>query len=123
MENANTVICRVAFCPKCYAANRPKASQLFLVHGSFHDQENIRYALKHGVRGFTPHLYERLGNPINNTVVYRSLCTMHGCGVDIFVTTGNKFDWLFQDSEWVSGTLPLHQWNALVVFKNTGYEI
>lgn len=116
-----TLITRVGFCPDCFKRNRPRTDQMYIVHGTTHDVDVLKYATKIGIRGFTPHIYE-LEKVIDRTVIYRSICTMHLCGIDIFF---HKQGWnfMFRDDMWKRGATTIENWNALVQFKRTGYEI
>lgn len=115
-----TTITRVSFCPECFKRNRPRADQLFLVHGSTCNQFHIKDAMKNGTRGFTPHIVELLKVDGEN-VIYRKACGMNHCDTEIYFSNG---DFNFEIQRWSRGIIPLNQWNAWVMYKHdTNYEI
>lgn len=80
------MVCRSAFCVRCWQAERPIKGNRFLVFGTTH--QNFKSKLVHngGVKGFTPHLY-MIEWPYKLTeeglVVTTKTCMMDGCGITI----------------------------------------
>jgi len=101
-----TMTTRTAFCEKCYANNRPKLKEQFLVYGT-HSKEFHIYTVEHyGTRGFTPHII-LLKKVIGNNVEYQSSCGI--CDVDIWETPeGNEFEVLNHKTS----TITIGNWNA-----------
>lgn len=117
-----TIITRVGFCEKCFLEKHPKTNQKFLVMGTTCGALKAQLALHNGRTGFTPHLYW-LKKVTDNKVFYQRICAMEGCGV-YSMEEDNK-NWLVIDeSKWSSWrATSLNNWNSLVLFKDTGFEI
>lgn len=102
-------------------------------------------------RGFVPHLFIKVKG-YQNHVVYHRICLMHQCGVylyfvvtdeetqkkeDIEITRISKeglglhlkgrpihiSNAKLKHNEWLEGTLSIPDWNALVGFRDSGYEM
>lgn len=117
------IITRVGFCPKCYAAKRPQAGDIFVAQGASKNLHAFEAIGTNARRGFTPHLYqyERM---MGVTVYYTVVCGMVGCGAYVIENTKKKCDEVFLDDQlFEDGYMPLKEWNALVMFKDTGFKI
>ena len=112
-----TMISRVGFCEHCFHLRKPRTNQVYCVIGAT-GTYHLYYADRNGVIGFTPHIYDLL-KVVGTNVVYRKICVMDSCGLDID-TTGEF--WLEKD-HWQRGIMTIECWNALQKFKDTGYKI
>jgi hypothetical protein len=115
-------ITRVGFCPECFKEARPKTGQSFLAIGSSSGTFVALRAIRNGRRGFTPHLY-LLSNPIGDKYYFHSMCCMCGCGSYLQEEEGKKFLCLDENKWTPRQEITLKNWNALVLFKDTGFEI
>lgn len=79
-------------------------------------------AKHNGRAGFTPHLYT-FHKQVGDKIYYSTLCCMNGCGTYYYEDNGKHYLAPIED-EW-SGwkTMKLSDWNSLVLFKDTGFEI
>lgn len=117
-----TTITRVGFCPECFKEARPKSGQSFLTVGSTSNSFIALRAVRNGKRGFTPHLY-LLSKAIDDKFYFHSLCTMCGCGSYLGEEEGKKYLCLDETKWSPRKEITLTNWNALVMFKDTGFEI
>lgn len=115
------LITRVGFCPKCSKAGSPKTGQSFIVFGANSQSYKGKLALRNGVTGFTPHIYE-FNRSMDKTVYYNKICCMCGCGSYLTTEGDKKFIYL-NDEKWEDCYTTLSNWNALVLFKKTNLEI
>lgn len=115
------MISRVGWCQRCQREMRPKTGHHFVVAGAkaFHV-----YQAEHTVyNGFVPYFY-KLVKSIGENVVYERLCGIHECGVEVYWDSQNyKYKFVMKEHLWERGIMPLTTWNALVMFKPSGYEI
>ena len=116
-----TMITRVSFCSKCYEKNQPKTGQMFIAFG--HRQQILvgKVVRRNGVRGFVPTIYE-FQRLTNDTVYFVKLCCMEDCGSYV-VEMGKKEVIYINEDRWQDGYMSLANWNALVMFKDTGFKI
>ena len=115
-----TIISRIGFCEVCKKESRPKTGQAFLVMGSSSSKFKACYATHNGRAGFVPFSY-RLRKVIDDRVFYQKICSI--CGSYPLEEDGKNYLCMDESlwSGWIKTTLS--NWNALVTFKNTGYEI
>lgn len=113
-------ITRVGFCEVCFKEKRAKTNQKLLLMGSTTGELKAVLAIRNGRAGFVPHLY-RLRKVEEQKVFYQKVCCI--CGHYQEESDGKK--WLVLDEEKWSGWIrtSLTNWNALVLFKDTGFEI
>jgi hypothetical protein len=116
-----TIITRIGFCEVCFKEKRAKTNQKLLLLGSTSDALKAVLAVRNGRAGFVPHLY-RLRKVIDNKVFYQKVCCI--CGHYEEEDDDGK-NYLYLDEEKWSGWIKtsLTNWNALVLFKDTGFEI
>lgn len=114
-------ITRVGFCPSCYEKGWPKTNQAFLIaNGS--DELKSKRAIRNGKRGFVPTMY-LLSPEVNGKYYFHTLCSMEGCGTYISEEDGRKFLCL-DETRWTPRKeITLNNWNSLVRFTDTGFEI
>ena len=116
-----TIVTRIGFCEVCFKEKRAKTNQKLLLLGSSSNALKAVLAIRTGRAGFVPHLY-RLRKVLESKVFYQKVCCIcgHYQGED---EDGKK--WLYLDetkwSGWIKTTLT--NWNALILFKDTGFEI
>lgn len=117
-----TIISRLGYCPDCAKEKIPKTGQSFLVMGSKSGKLKALIAVRNGRAGFVPFTY-RLKKVKENEVFYQRICGMCGCGV-VTSKEEEKTFLSFNDEKW-SGWIrtSLSNWNSLVMFKDTGFEI
>lgn len=117
----STIICRVGFCEACFQEKRAKTNQKLLLFGTTTNALKVVLAVHNGRAGFVPHLY-RLKKVEEQKVYYQRLCTI--CGAYNEEDEDGK-KWLCLDEEKWSGWIrtSLSNWNSLVLFKDTGFEI
>lgn len=80
------MVCRSAFCLKCWQRDRPRKFDRFIVFGTDHQQFKTRVAHQDGLKGFTPHLYiiEFPYKKNEEGLIYvTKTCLMHTCGIEI----------------------------------------
>ena len=123
-----STLCRVAFCPKCFKASRPKGGEPFVVFGSTSQQFFIlRTRTRNSQRGFTPHLFQAEDTPpeIENTKVYYiKLCCVCGFDFEFDEETENYKDTKIISGKWSNLlTMPVKRWKALEQFTDTGLKI
>lgn len=116
-----TIITRIGFCEVCFKEKRAKTNQKLLLLGSSSNALKAVLAIRNGRAGFVPHLYQ-LRKVMDDKVFYQRVCCI--CGHNQEETEDGK-KWLCLDesqwSTWKKTTLS--NWNALVLFKDTGFEI
>lgn len=120
------MITRCGFCPACEKAGRPKTGNAFLIpnRGNCDYDFEIMKALRspNFSRGITPHLYELIKS--NGAMyLYRKICGM-SAHTSIVVQEPDGLAFYLNENLW-SPTLRItpKNWNALVMFKDTGFEI
>lgn len=116
-----TMITRVGYCPICAREQRPKTGQQFIVFGDRSKSFKGVRAVRNGNRGFTPHIYE-FHRMIDNTIYFTKTCCMNGCGAYLTTERDRQFIYL-DDEKQEEGYSTIKNWNYLVTFKNTGFEI
>jgi hypothetical protein len=111
----------VGYCSKCFKEERPHSQDQFLVFGATSQSYQGRVALRTGRKGFTPHLYE-YDRLIKGIVYFKKLCCMCDCGA--YLATYQEKTYIYtKDEAWIDEYTTLANWNALCLFKNTGFEI
>ena len=115
-----TTLTRCGFCEACYKAHRPTLKDPFAVIGNT-GTYHIYLAENANNVGITPHFY-RLIKVIGENVVVESLCAMHGCGIHVD-TTRPQWIFYFNKEKWQRSIITLEQWNSLVKFRDSGYQI
>lgn len=124
-----TQVTRTAFCPRCFANERPKTGDAYGVKGSrgFHILF-IEYAAPHtNPPGFTPHIFE-LDKSEKGFVFGTMVCSMQDCGLDIRNNPDhehdrNKVPYLIYYKEKRGFKMTIQDWNALVLNKDLGYKL
>lgn len=116
-----TMLTRLGYCEQCSKAHRPKTNQIFIAFGAKSQTFFGEIALHSALKGMTPHIYE-FHKLIDGTVHFFKICCMVGCGTKLIDENGKKFV-VTVDEKWESGCMPLKDWNALVLFKDTGFRI
>ena len=115
------MITRIGFCKKCFSEKRPKSQENFIVFGATSNSYKGMIAKRNGRKGFTPHLYE-YDRLIKGIVYFKKLCCMDKCGTYLTKDKDNVYIYT-NDELWTDEYTTLANWNALVLFKNTGFEI
>ncbi len=139
----NFIISRVGFCKHCYKASKPSKDDIYILFGTNH-QAFEAFECKHDTpeikRGFVPFLWEKLAVQSMDSGMYvHTIKTCSICGVEINYTqdkkletmgtikrvneNGKEFKLYIQRIRWTKTMLPVKEWNALVNFKGTGYEL
>jgi hypothetical protein len=119
-----TTITRLGYCENCAKEHRPKTGQEFLVQGSSHREPKIMKAIRNGRAGFVPHLYRITGfDQIRHKVYYQRLCSMEGCGTYTYETDTHHCLDRVEDQWSTILVTKVSNWNALVLFKDTGFTI
>lgn len=80
------LVCRSAFCLKCWQAERPIKGNRFLVYGTDSQSFKSKFVHNGGYKGFVPHLYMvevpyKLSE--EGLVTTTKTCLMDGCGIRI----------------------------------------
>ncbi len=88
----------------------------FFVHKPDPDEKISNHRI-----GYTPHLFQ-LETSANGQVVYLSVCSAVGCGFEIGTDRKNKRTFKYRRAM-TKGVMTTAEWNALVAFKRTGYEL
>lgn len=120
------LVCRSAFCLKCWQQERPNKGDRFIVYGTDHQEFKIKTAHQPGLKGFTPHLYT-IQFPYlvleDGKILALKTCLMHGCGIEIGEKRKDeKFALEFLTATEVA--LSRVSIDALVsLWKGTGYEL
>lgn len=124
---------RVHFCPSCRKHERPKESDYFALWGGTTEDFYIlqpQYKLYAREYGYTPHLVELVkSKKVNGKMCceYTARCLVHGCGIFIEVANDGDPDnptvTVYEMGRAHRYIVPLKEWNALVTFKDTGYEL
>ena len=116
-----TIITRIGFCEVCFKEKRAKTNQNLLLIGSTSNAFVAVRAIRNGRAGFVPHLY-RLRKVQESKIFYQKVCCICGHFQDED-EDGKKYLYL-DESQW-SGWIrtSLTNWNSLVTFKDTGFEI
>jgi hypothetical protein len=108
------------YCHQCFINNRPRYDQKLVLHGSNRNDNYVYAAVRNGIRGFSPHLVELLQTQ-NDVIHFRYACSMHYCGITTSKTdTPGRVELTVS---WKQGTMTVKDWNALIDFKHTGYEV
>jgi len=129
------MICRIAFCPKCFKAGRPKIAEQFVVYrGESADDDGeylvgrVEINVEH--LGFTPHTFELQDvKEVDGKAFARvkKCCGMNGCmtfldQVQIMPDQPKKYK-IYQNEPY-DVVIPIEDWNALVKdWHDTGYEL
>ena len=116
-----TTITRIGLCPKCKREGRPKSGDDFIVMGGKSNKYKVLTANCTGKSGYTPHIYQLI-KVFEKNVYFQKICSMDGCGLYID-QTGKDITFAFNLNEWSYETITVENWNALVMLKDTGYEI
>lgn len=120
---ADTMLTRTAFCPRCQKVGRPSMGDLYIAYGR---TSGVVYVLECEERvkaknyGFTPHLFILTSKEGSNLVVHKS-CGMDGCGIVLYENNNGDHEYMVNNSSIISMTSK--EWNNLVRFTNTGYEL
>lgn len=115
-------ITRIGYCAACEKAGRPKTKDAFLAIGSTSNELIALRAIRNGKRGFVPTLY-LLSAEVDGKYYFHSLCCMCGCGSYSTIEEGKKY-LVLDETKWTPRKeITLNNWNALVLFKDTGLEI
>lgn len=114
-----TMITRVGYCEKCFKEAKPKSGQMFIAFGDCSQSLKGIRAVRNGRRGYTPNIYE-FQRLMDKTVYYSKICCMCGCGA--YKSKDEKFIYL-DDEKTEECYTTLDNWNALVLFKDTGLKI
>lgn len=116
-----TIITRVGFCEVCFKEKRAKTNQKLLLMGSSSNALKAVLAIRNGRAGFVPHLY-RLRKVEEEKIFYQKVCCICGHYEE---EDKDQNKWICLDetqwSGWIRTTLT--NWNALCLFKDTGFEI
>ena len=119
-----TIVCRVGYCKSCYDAGRPKTDNLYAVKGSSGWHVHIiEYAAPHtNPVGFVPHIFQ-LEKVVKEEVHYTKTCGMHSCGISISYDEDKNPQYGIHFKNQQKGIMTIANWNALILFKDTGYKI
>lgn len=120
-----TMITRLGYCEQCSKAHRPQTNQLFIAFGTKHQCFAGMIAEHSALKGMTPHIYE-FQRLTNGTVYFVKVCCMVGCGTYIVTEMERKVEKKYiyiNEEKWEDGYMPLSDWNALVLFKDTGFRL
>lgn len=129
MEQTETIITRIGFCPVCAELERMKAygkldqeefGDQFLVYGStgWHFREAKRNS---PYWGFTPHIYQ--GKTFENNVIVKINCAVYGCGSIIGKGADGKHYLVIDPKKTIRSIFTIQQWNALVLYKDWQYRV
>jgi len=119
------VLCRVAWCQKCYENNSPRSGQWFLLYGgerqSFFYYKND-YFIKGKLKGFSPHIFRAI-EFIEGTAVLKveKFCSRIGCDTSISGTDEYGVQEWNARSKYIEMTFK--EFRALTHFVDTGYEL
>jgi len=117
------IVTRTAYCEKCAKQSRPSSGDVFVLYGSDSESYHIRQCERH-VRGkdvgYTPHLFTKL-KCANGNVIVQSVCAMDGCGVVVYATEDDGYEFVVQRKSIYE--MPIREWNALVLYKDEEYHI
>lgn len=117
-----TMVTRLGFCEKCFSEKRPKINEQFLTIGSTSGGLKPKVALHNGRTGFTPHFY-LLKKVQENKVYYQRMCAMEVCGTYLY-EENRKTYLAIDESKWSNWkATSINNWNSLILFKDTGFEI
>ena len=117
-----TMVSRLGYCKKCFEAKQPKTNQSFLVIGSTSGVLKPLVALRNGRTGMTPHFY-LLKKVHEQKVYFQSMCAMEGCGTYTYEEHRKTYLGI-DESKWSNWkATSLANWNALILFKDSGFEI
>ena len=116
-----TIICRLGWCESCFKEKRPRTNQKLLLFGATSNAFVASRAVHNGRAGFIPHLYQ-LRKVIEQKVFYQRVCCI--CGFYEEEQPDGKTFLVLDETQW-SGWIKtsLSNWNKLVTFKDTGFEI
>lgn len=117
----STTITRVGFCPHCARERRPITGQYFLAYGTTGGYK-VEIAVRIGDHGFVPHLY-MLGKVVGENVIAFKACSMCDCVAVAERWIEKRLQYYIPTTAWQRTIFTLEQWNALVLLKDTGYEI
>lgn len=125
-QPTHLLVCRSAFCVKCWQRGKPQKKDIFLVYGTNHQNFKEKQAHHDGFRGYVPHLYT-IETPFrldeDGKVVAVRVCLMDGCGIQIGkLKADGNFNLKFLNPETV--LLTQNAVEALVtLWRGTGYEL
>lgn len=125
ITNGSILICRSAYCIKCFKNQRPLRSHRFLVYGTDHQTFKFKTCHSDSIIGYTPHLYSiQFPYKKNEHGLVKCLrtCLMEGCGVADFYEDKGGLGFNFIDGEEIY--LKESEVDALIKkWRNTGYEL
>ncbi len=107
------IYCRVAFCQKCYNANRPSTNHPFLTFGTTRNDFFLEFASCIGNYGYTPHLI-RFIKALDGVVSYDISCAMFNCGISS-VWKGNETQYVVD--KWSRKSISVVSWNAWMLYR------
>lgn len=141
----NFTVTRSGFCKSCFQATRPLENDLYILFGTQHQEFSIHlcdHNAPFAKRGFVPFLFEKIGTQSLASgmfVHYTRTCGINNCGIFLQETKVNGMEIIAKGSvkdeggvkrpfyihriAWKKGMMPESQWNALVNFKDTGFEL
>lgn len=123
MKNQEIILTRTFYCPECFKQKRPQAGQKFVSVGSTKHVMEIRRAQHGGTLGFTPHLIYLL-DTTRTHAHFAVICGMDECGISIAKEMNDRgrydIEFLNEGREF---TLPLKDWNLLVMLTDLGYRV
>ncbi len=125
MEDAEKfVMTRTGYCENCASHNRPRVDQYYIVYGSTSKRLEARQAriYQSCVRGYVPHVLTKI-KEADGAVVYYSSCSMIGCGYTVVQDPEFPEKQMFPVLRRQKLVASEADWNALINFKDTDYEI
>jgi len=91
-EKTHLVVCRSAFCPKCWQTDHPQKKDIFLIFRGGHQDFRFKEAHQDGLIGYTPHLYT-VEFPFKRNkeglVHITKTCLINHCGIEMGLVMQN----------------------------------
>ena len=117
-----TTITRIGYCEKCAKEHRPKTGESFLAFGSSSQTWKPLMAKRNAIRGLTPHNYLMTAHN-DEEVAFHKMCCVCG-SYEEYNEEAKILYVVLNERAWSEvEVIRLEDWNALVLFKDTGLEI
>lgn len=117
-----TIISRVGFCDSCCKNQNPRTGIYYVVMGATNGWHIYKAQNMTRFIGYVPMNY-KLIKVIGENVIYEKLCSIHGCGMDVYWEPSQQC-YKFDQGKWERGMMTLNQWNCLQQIKHDEqYEI
>lgn len=115
-----TTITRCGFCETCFYNNRPTRKDYFAVKGGKTNKYYVHKVDSPHKAGYVPMIFT-LEKSDTKYVYFSQVCSICGCGLEL------QYD--AQDKAYINvltvthSKMSIKDWNALVMFKDTGYRL